>query len=84
MQKMYVSQNIDSMYLAVVSQEGTVISHQQLKILVERNEKWIPQIIQMLKEQKCFIAVGAAHLGGPNGVIRLLEEKGYKITPVNI
>jgi uncharacterized protein YbaP (TraB family) len=38
----------------------------------------------MLKEQKCFIAVGAAHLGGPNGVIRLLAEKGYKITPVKI
>jgi len=83
MEKIYVSQNVDSMYLAVVSAEGSVISDEQLKFLDERNEKWIPQIIEMLKNQKCFIAVGAAHLGGPNGVIRLLEEKGYKITPVN-
>jgi uncharacterized protein YbaP (TraB family) len=84
MEKIYVSQNVDSMYLAVVSAEGSVISDEQLKFLDERNEKWIPQIIEMLKNQKCFIAVGAAHLGGPNGVIRLLEEKGYKITPVQI
>ncbi|NVK65079.1 MAG: TraB/GumN family protein, partial [Flavobacteriales bacterium] len=29
-------------------------------------------------------AVGAGHLGGPEGVIRLLEAKGYTLTPVKL
>ncbi|MBA2334195.1 MAG: TraB/GumN family protein [Blastocatellia bacterium] len=31
-----------------------------------------------------FIAVGAGHLGGKNGVIRLLRARGYKLTPIKL
>jgi len=31
-----------------------------------------------------FFAVGAGHLGGPNGVIRLLKKEGYTVTPVSV
>ena len=32
--------------------------------------------------EQCFMVVGAAHLVGQNGVVRLLEKKGYKVEQV--
>ena len=31
-----------------------------------------------------FCAVGAGHLGGAQGVIRLLKKEGYEVTPVSV
>lgn len=48
------------------------------KLLKERNERWIPQIEKMLREEgNVFIAVGAAHLYGEHGVLDLLEARGF-------
>ena len=33
-------------------------------------------------DKKCFIAVGAGHLGGENGIIRLLQKEGFYLTPI--
>ena len=82
MQKTYVSQNVDALY-QMITNDGSVISEEQSKFLDDRNENWIPQIIKLIK-RNTFIAIGAGHLGGPNGVIRLLEEKGYTLTPMNL
>ena len=51
-------------------------------LLKNRNEKWIPEIIEQAKLKSTFFAVGAAHLGGDNGIIALLKEKGFNIEPV--
>lgn len=49
-------------------------------IIVQRNENWIPQIVEILDgEGTVFIAVGAAHLPGENGVIELLRGEGYEV-----
>ncbi len=48
-------------------------------LLYNRNRNWIPQIIRMAKEKPTFFAVGAGHLGGQQGVIRLLMQQGYKV-----
>lgn len=52
------------------------------ELLTNRNKRWIPQIAEMTKEKSIFVAVGAAHLGGKNGVIKLLKAAGYKVKPV--
>jgi uncharacterized protein YbaP (TraB family) len=83
MQELYVRQNVDSLYM-LIQQEGGVLSEEQQNFLDKRNSNWIPKIIDIIEEKKAFIAVGAGHLGGPNGVIRLLEKKGYIITPVEL
>ncbi|MEO0881307.1 MAG: TraB/GumN family protein [Pseudomonadota bacterium] len=50
-------------------------------ILVERNENWIPRIEAMLDgEGNILIAVGAAHLAGPDSVITMLRDRGYEIS----
>jgi uncharacterized protein YbaP (TraB family) len=47
-----------------------------------RNAAWIPAIEKFAQTGDVFVAVGAAHLVGPKGVVALLRGKGYKITRV--
>ena len=50
------------------------------KLLTSRNESWIPQIEKLLKgDGVSFLAVGAGHLTGTDGVPALLEKAGYKV-----
>ncbi len=83
MQELYKGQHVDSLFL-MIQQEGGVMADEQSSFLDQRNEKWIPQIVDLASKQKVFIAVGAGHLGGPNGVIRLLQKQGYTVTPVKL
>jgi uncharacterized protein YbaP (TraB family) len=49
-------------------------------LIVERNQNWIPQIDACLgRPQPCLVVVGAAHLVGPDGLLILLQRKGYKL-----
>ena len=40
------------------------------------------RIAAISKEQVTFNAVGAAHLGGKDGVIALLRKNGYTVKPI--
>jgi uncharacterized protein YbaP (TraB family) len=51
--------------------------------IIKRNQKWIPIISKLIQKKSSFIAVGAAHLPGKEGVLNLLQEAGYKITPID-
>lgn len=53
------------------------------KLLTERNQRWLPQIIGILPQQPALIAVGSAHLFGEQGLIRRLRQAGYTVSPVN-
>lgn len=49
-------------------------------LLVNRNAKWVPQIETMLETPgTVFIAVGAAHLVGPDSVVAMLRARGHEI-----
>ena len=49
-------------------------------LIVERNNNCMPQIEACLaRPQPCLVVVGAAHLVGPDGLLTLLQRKGYKI-----
>lgn len=52
-------------------------------LLKNRNARWIPRIEEIVNKQSCFIAVGALHLAGENGLIRLLRNKGYTLSPIH-
>jgi uncharacterized protein len=51
-------------------------------LLDQRNRNWIPRIARITKEKPTFFGVGAAHLGGPQGVIALLRQAGYTVKPL--
>lgn len=49
-------------------------------LVVERNRNWLGQIDACLMQRSsCFVVVGAAHLVGPDGLIVLLQRKGYRV-----
>ncbi len=51
-----------------------------VRLLDERNVRWIPRIKAEMKTGiPTSIAVGAGHFLGPNGVVELLKRGGYKI-----
>ena len=53
------------------------------QFVVERNKNWLPQIETMLMDAPTeYILVGAGHMVGEDGVIELLEAKGYEVSPV--
>lgn len=54
-------------------------------ILVDqRNEKWIETMSSMMQKGTMFFAVGAGHLAGEGGLIRLLKKEGYVLERVNL
>jgi len=51
-------------------------------LLYNRNEIMANRIAEIASQGSLFAAVGAGHLGGGKGVIRLLKKKGLKLKPV--
>ena len=45
----------------------------------ERNKKWVPTIIEAIKEMPTLFVFGAGHLTGPDGIVRMLRDAGYKV-----
>lgn len=72
----------DSEQLAEAANRG-LLQRPQIReqILLRRNRDWAEQISDMLDlGSKPFIAVGAAHLAGPDSVQALLQARGFTVT----
>ena len=53
------------------------------KMADDRNTDWMTKLPKMMHESACFIAVGALHLPGQNGLLKLLEKQGYKVSSIS-
>lgn len=51
-------------------------------LITKRNFAMVAGIDSLIKKNKMFIAVGAAHLSGSDGIIQLLRNKGYHVRAV--
>jgi uncharacterized protein YbaP (TraB family) len=52
------------------------------RINVDRNQAWIPQIQKLLDDSHsddALVVVGTMHLLGPDGLVRQLQSKGYRV-----
>jgi len=63
-------------------EEGRDMPDFEERFLNRRNRNWIPVIENRMKQNATFIAVGAAHLMGEQGVISLLRKQGYILRPI--
>ena len=51
-------------------------------LVSDRNRDWMKHILTYIKNKSTFIAVGALHLPGEDGLIQLLRDAGYTVEPM--
>lgn len=77
----YKDQDVEKLYALGVNDEGIAGSYIDL-LLFKRNRNWVEQFPMIARNGSTLFAVGAAHLGGENGVLDLLKKQGYTIRPL--
>ena len=84
MNRLYREGNLDALeVLANQSNKQWNVSEEENKKLIDdRNINWVKQLPDLIKNNSCFVAVGALHLPGNKGLIKLLKNEGYKVIPV--
>lgn len=80
--RVYKAQDLNAMQEMFAAEDGGIGEHEDV-LLVNRNKNWIPVMKTMMTEKPTFFAVGAGHLGGDFGVIKLLQEAGYNLKPIS-
>ncbi len=80
----YKTQNSDALYELINNQMQVEDKDFQTRLVDNRNIAWIPKIEKIILEKPSFIAVGGGHLGGKNGVIKLLRAKGYQVQAIKL
>lgn len=84
----YFAQNIEELQ-AVMEQEYDIAcgnieeTEKEMElVLYGRNEDWIKKIPAIMSEKSTLFVVGAGHLPGDRGVLKLLKDNGYKVKAV--
>jgi uncharacterized protein len=52
------------------------------KLIFDRNHTMVQRMQPMLENGSAFIAIGALHLSGEDGVLALLEKQGYNVSAI--
>ena len=81
---LYKLQDIEAMVSMVTEAEMEGETNFEDVLLNNRNRNWIPVMGKKMATGSTFFAVGAGHLGGDQGVIRLLKREEYDVTPVSV
>lgn len=81
--KAYLAGNLDEIYRRSIEIEGGSELSLRLrkKLIDERNQTMAKRLIPTLEKGRAFIAVGALHLPGREGLIHLLRKQGFVVTP---
>jgi uncharacterized protein YbaP (TraB family) len=83
--KLYKAGKLDEL-IALSKGKGNITDmtdEEYANLVDKRNAAWMTKLPILMHESPCFIAVGAMHLGGKNGLIKLLEKEGYKVIPIS-
>lgn len=76
----YQTGNLDSLYS--MYQKGELSNEFNKALILDRNHRMADRIDSIAHAKSIFVAVGALHLPGPEGVLNLLRGKGYEVTPI--
>lgn len=68
---------------ATTAKEQTLLDEYNKAMLIDRNIGMADKAEEYLQDGKnCFYVVGAAHMIGDDGIVKLLEQRGYTVTLV--
>lgn len=82
MMTIYQNKDIEGMLKMMDDSDNKITSENQEVLLNNRNKNWIPLMMKIMSENPTFFGVGAGHLAGDEGVIKLLRKQGYKVEAV--
>ena len=88
MVQMYVKRQLGAampFQLTLAAQTGmspSIFDGFKKSLLIDRNARMRNAALPILEKGDAFIAVGALHLSGPTGLVALLRESGYTVTPI--
>lgn len=68
-------------YLA--TRDKRLIQSYRRHVIDDRNLRIVERMVPRIEEQNAFIAIDAGLLPGEQGVLHLLEQRGYRISPVH-
>ncbi|WP_154855715.1 TraB/GumN family protein [Cyclobacterium xiamenense] len=77
LQKSYLAEDIAEL-LTLVAESPEYQNYQEV-LVDQRNESWIRPMGDLMQKGSMFFAVGAGHLAGDRGLIRLLKKEGYLV-----
>lgn len=77
----YKEENIELLY-SQMTDEKLMNNKAKYEMLDKRNREWVAKLPTVMQKESSFIAVGAAHLAGENGVLHLLKKAGYRVRPL--
>ncbi len=80
---LYKTEDVEALLAYTEKSDNTMTSGFMDDLLNNRNKNWIEKIEKIIEHKATFFGVGAAHLGGKNGVLKLLRKKGYKVEAVH-
>lgn len=87
--KLYIEENLEGLLKLADEMSSEICPGLQMDpkdrkaMLDDRNIDWIPKLNEAMKNNSCFIIVGALHLPGKLGVLKLLKKEGYQISPIS-
>ena len=77
----YKAQDIEKLGEFVKEDEDGLGNYEDI-LIYNRNRNWVTKLKTLMPERSLVIAVGAGHLAGEKGVIKLLRKEGYTVRPV--
>lgn len=80
MVEIYINEDLNAM-LGMYNKLSMGSAFEQ-HLIVHRNSNFVDELIKLMKEKPTFCAVGALHLPGERGMIKMLQEMGYSVEPV--
>jgi len=80
----YLSQNLNNIIMINESITSQLVSKSmwikiKKKLLINRNKIFFSRAHKLINNNRLFIAVGASHLGGGNGLLKQFEDAGYQL-----
>jgi uncharacterized protein YbaP (TraB family) len=82
MMALYQTENVEAMITFTEKSANVMTSKYSDLLLYQRNNNWISRMTTIATNKSTFFGVGAAHLGGKNGVIALLRKAGFTVEAV--
>lgn len=78
----YLAGDLDSI-AALINDPDMGMSPRLLdKMIISRNNEWLARLKEILPADNVMVVVGVGHLAGEHGLIKLLRDAGYSVTPV--